>query len=256
MSSQISPLTLRDSQAEDSNEAIYLTESQSEALAPIDRTGDILRRLNDGDRETVMRRAVIRHLAKNEPVFTQGKAYDGIFIINAGKVRAYYTSPAGREYTLAFWTPGHFVGVPEVYGTGENLWSAVTTAPSNTLAVLHGKDIRWLIDHVPAFSIALVEGLVYKGRCLSAALQMLGTRSMTSRLAQLLLTLAVRHGVRSGNHIRIEEPLTHDELAKFIGSTRQWVSTTIKQFRRDGLIEHSNQQINILNSPGLKKLLR
>jgi len=256
MSTQFGLSILRESALRDSNEAIYLTESYSETLAPIDRTGNILRRLNERDRQTVMSRAVIRHLAKNETVFTQGRAYDGIFIIESGKVRAYYTSPAGREYTLAFWTPGHFVGVPEVYGTGENLWSAVTTAPSNTLAVLRSKDIRWLINHVPAFSIALVEGLVYKGRCLSAALQMLGTRSMTSRLAQLLLTLAARHGVRSGNHIRIEEPLTHDELAKFIGSTRQWVSTTIKQFRRDGLIDYSNQHIIIVNSTGLKNLLR
>jgi CRP-like cAMP-binding protein len=256
MSTQIGLSMIREFAVTDASEAIYLTESQSETLAPIDRTGNILRRLNENDREAVMNRAVIRHLSKNEPVFTQGRPYDGIFIIKTGKVRAYYTSPVGREYTLAFWTPGHFVGVPEVYGTGENLWSAVTTAPSNTLAVLHSKDIRWLINHVPAFSIALVEGLVYKGRCLSAALQMLGTRSMTSRLAQLLLTLAVRHGVRLGNFLRIEEPLTHDELAKFIGSTRQWVSTTIKQFRRDGLIEYSNHHIKILNSTGLKTLLR
>ena len=155
MSTQISLPMLRESVLKDSNEAIYLTESYSEILAPIDRTGNILRRLNETDRQTVMSRAAIKHLAKNEPVFTQGRAYDGIFIIESGKVRAYYTSPAGREYTLAFWTPGHFVGVPEVYGTGENLWSAVTAAPSNTLAVLRSKDIRWLIHHVPAFSIAL-----------------------------------------------------------------------------------------------------
>ncbi len=237
-------------------EAIYLTESQSEILAPIDRTGNILRRLSEGDCHIVMNRAVVKHVGKNEALFTQGKAYDGIFIIKSGKVRAYYTSPAGREYTLAYWTPGHFVGVPEVYGTGENLWSAVTTAPCNTLAVLGSNDIRWLIQHLPTFSIALVEGLVYKGRCLSAALQMLGTRSMTSRLAQLLLTLAARHGVASGRCVRIEEPFTHDELAKFIGSTRQWVSTTIKQFRSDNLIEYSNQHISIVNSLGLKKLLR
>jgi CRP/FNR family transcriptional regulator, cyclic AMP receptor protein len=247
---------LRDSTTVDSGEAIYLTESYAETLAPIDRTGDILSRLNARDRHIVMSRAVMKNFGKNEPLFTQGRAYDGIFIIKSGKVRAYYTSPAGREYTLAFWTPGHFCGVPEVYGTGENLWSAETVAPRNTLAVLACKDIRWLIHHVPAFSMALVEGLVYKGRCLSAALQMLGTRSMTSRLAQLLLTLAVRHGVRSGSHVRIEEPLTHDELAKFIGSTRQWVSTTIKQFRLDGLIDYSDQHINILDSTGLKNLLR
>ena len=130
MSTLLGLSILCESAVKDANEAIYLTESYSETLAPIDRTGDILRRLNERDRQTVMSRAVLKHLAKNEPVFTQGRAYDGIFIIESGKVRAFYTSPAGREYTLAFWTPGHFVGVPEVYGTGENLWSAVTAAPS------------------------------------------------------------------------------------------------------------------------------
>ena len=248
--------TVHESDLEGQDDAIYFREDPLRSPGAIDRTGNILRALSDADYSIVLKRAVIRQLKKNEPVLTQGKAYDGIFIIQSGRVRTYYVSPGGREYTLAYWTSGHFVGVPEVYGTGENLWAAVTVTPSTTLAVLSSADILWLIAHVPAFSIALVEGLVYKGRCLSTAVQMLGTRSMTSRLAYLLLTLGARHGVQSGTRVNIAETFTHEELAKMIGSTRQWVTASINQFRSDRLIECSNHSIKILDPKGLQELLR
>ena len=43
---------------------------------------------------------------------------------------------------------------------------------------------------MPEFAIALIEGLEQKGRCYATLLQLIATRSMSKRLAHLLLTLA------------------------------------------------------------------
>ena len=236
----------------DKEEAIYLREDPLATLAPIDHAGNILQGLANEDVSTILSRAAIRRFKQNEAIFCQGRPYDGIFIIQTGRVRTYYVSPAGREYTLAYWTIGHFVGVPEVYGTGNNLWAAEAATPSTTLAILSSADIVWLVGHVPAFAVSLVEGLVYKGRCLSTAVQMLGTRSMTSRLAHLLLALSRRRET----HLNIPEPFTHSDLAKMIGSTRQWVTATIRRFQDERLITYSNQCIKIIDANGLQRLLR
>jgi CRP-like cAMP-binding protein len=104
--------------------------------------------------------------------------------------------------------------------------------------------------------MSLVEGLNYKGRILSSALQMLGTRSITSRLAQLLLTLAARHGRNVPSGVRIEQRYTHEELANMIGSTRQWVTTTLAQFTKIGLVEGESQSLTLCDADGLRKLVR
>ncbi len=53
------------------------------------------------------------------------------------------------------------------------------------LLVLHlpGKALRQLVTQIPALAIGVIEGLTFKGRCYSTLAQMLGTRSITERLA-------------------------------------------------------------------------
>jgi CRP-like cAMP-binding protein len=237
------------------HDALYLGEGNPGLLQPIDRTGLILAPLSPHDRDAVMARAAVREFPAESPVLTQGKRYGDIYIIETGRVRTYYVSPSGREYTLAYWTRGHFVGVPELFGTGENLWAAEAIVPSR-LAILKSEDVRWLLLHVPVFAMSLVEGLNYKGRILSSALQMLGTRSITSRLAQLLLTLAARHGHQTPRGVRIDQRYTHEELANMIGSTRQWVTATLKQFAKIRLVEGDSQCLTLSDPEGLRKLVR
>jgi CRP/FNR family cyclic AMP-dependent transcriptional regulator len=237
------------------HDALYLGEGNPHVLQPIDRTGMILAPLSSAERELVLSRAIVRKLRANEPVITQGKRYSDIYIIETGRVRTYYLSPVGREFTLAYWTPGHFVGVPELFGTGENLWSAETTVPS-TLAVLTSESLRRLLVEVPLFGMSLIEGLNFKGRILSSALQMLGTRSITGRLAQLLLTLASRHGRECEGGIAIEQRFTHEELANMIGSTRQWVTTTLAQFAKRGVVQGDGQYFRLVDPEELRRLVR
>lgn len=237
------------------HDPIYLGEGNPRVLQPIDRTGMILAPLSATEREGVLRRAAVRNLRANEAVITQGRRYGDIYIIRSGRVRTYYVSPVGREFTLAYWTPEHFVGVPELFGTGENLWSAETTVAS-TLAVLTSESVRQLLLEVPRFGMSLIEGLNFKGRILSSSLQMLGTRSITGRLSQLLLTLAARHGRESADGVAIEQRFTHEELANMIGSTRQWVTTTLAQFAKRGLLDNDGPYLRIANREELKKLVR
>src|ERR1700741_2894622 len=57
-----------------------------------------------------------------------GVKHDGIYLIESGRIRVFYTSPQGREITLAYWHVGNFVGGPEVFGTGIHQWSGVASS--------------------------------------------------------------------------------------------------------------------------------
>ena len=85
-------------------------------------------------------------IGPGENVFTQGERHNGIFLIEQGRVRTYYIGPSGKELTLAYWTPGHFVGGPEVFGGGVHMWSAVTMEQTR-LAHLPGHAVRHLAGH-------------------------------------------------------------------------------------------------------------
>jgi CRP-like cAMP-binding protein len=177
-------------------------------------------------------------------VFLQGDQHKGIWLIEDGVVRTFYAAPSGRQITLAYWTAGHFVGGPEIFGGGEHIWSAEVLQDCSLLH-LPAATTRRLVETQPRFALCLIEGLVAKGKCYSALVQMLGTRSVVERLTQLLVILAENHGRRDGNRLVIERKLTHDQIATIVGSTRQWVTMMLDKLQKRGIISVARQSIVI-----------
>lgn len=183
------------------------------------------------------------------PLFEQGEPHEGIFIIETGCVRVFYTSATGREITLAYWNPGNFVGGPDVLTGGAHMWSGVTAAETRVL-LLPSRELRALILEIPALALGIIEGLSFKGKCYSALAQILGTRSVTERLAHLLLQLAEIYGRPTGNGLFIDAAFTHEDLAHIVGATRQWITMMLKRFQSRGAITCSRGQIYVVD-PGL-----
>ena len=174
--------------------------------------------LSPAERESLVRCGRRRVLYRGQTLFRQATRNDGIFLIETGRIRVYYTAPSQREITLAYWHPGNFVGGPEVFGEGVHQWSGVATSNSSVVH-LPGKDLRKLVAEMPNLAIGLTEGLAFKGKCYSALAQMLGTRSITERLANLLLHLVELYGVEDPDGILIGAAFTHADLAHMVGAT-------------------------------------
>lgn len=225
--------------------AIFLTE----ALSEMNEGRSFLERLSMEEAQVLKRASVLRELSPNESVFIQGEPHEGIFLVEKGQVRTYYAGVSGREITLAYWTPGHFVGGPEIFGGGVHIWSAEAVTDV-TVRYLPGSSIRHLIERVPSFAICVIDGLVAKGKCYSALAQMLGTRSVVERLAQLLLILGRMQGEQSGTELIIVRRITHEQIANIVGSTRQWVTTALARFQDQGLVTVERNRI-VIHRPDL-----
>jgi CRP-like cAMP-binding protein len=230
--------------------ALYLSESVIE----VGGRPNLLSRLSAEDYMAVRERGREIVIECGDHAFQQGEKHDGIFVIEAGSIRTYYTGPSGREITLAYWTPGHFVGGPEVFGGGEHMWSGVAIRRSRLLH-LKGAEIERLMTRLPSLAIGIVEGLVFKGKCYSALVHMLGTRSVVERLAQLLLTLAELDGAACDAGLRIARQVTHEELATMVGATRQWVTKTMENFQKEGLIAVADRHITLCDLSGLREIV-
>jgi len=228
--------------------AMFLTES----VAELNEGANFLDRLDMNDAGFLISRGTVQTVSKGEGVFFQGDVHDGIFLIKSGRVRTYCTGPTGRELTLAYWTPGHFVGGPEIFG-GVHLWSAEAMEDCRLLA-LSGPVIRELIEVMPIFANCLIDALVAKGKCYSWLIQMLGTRSITQRLAQLLNVLSQIHGQEYPEGLLIDRRITHDQIADIVGSTRQWVTTTLDKWQGNEVIKLRDRKIIIRKPDSLEHL--
>jgi CRP-like cAMP-binding protein len=202
----------------------------------------LMDKLTPRERELVLKQGRRKVLNRAQTLFSQGARHDGIFLIESGRIRVFYTSPQGREITLAYWHPGNFVGGPEVFGGGIHQWSGVA---STNCSVVHlpGKELRTLAGEIPNLAIGLIDGLSFKGKCYSALAQMLGTRSITQRLAHLLLHLMELYGVEDPDGTVVAAAFTHADLAHMVGATRQWVTISLKRMQEKQIVLTKRSQI-------------
>jgi CRP/FNR family transcriptional regulator, cyclic AMP receptor protein len=188
--------------------------------------------------------------AADQPVWRQGDVHEGIYLINSGRIRTFYLAPSGREVTLAYWFPDNFVGAPDLFGGGPQIWCSSATQKTVT-TFLPGPALRKLaLEHAP-IAVALLDALAFKARCYSAMAQMLGTRSATERLEHLLAFLAMAYGLKGDDGIMITASLTHAELASLIGSTRQWVTVQFARLQDRGIIRYNRGLILVLDPAAL-----
>lgn len=214
----------------------------AEAVGELGHGSRFLEQLSPHARNVMRRKGRSITIDADEHIFLQGDLHTGIWLIEEGLIRTFYAAPSGRQITLAYWPAGHFVGGPDVFGGGEHVWSA-EVAQKSRLLYLSAAVIRDLIQTQPSFALGMIEGLSARGRCYSALIQMLGTRSVVERLSQLLIILAENYGRRDRNRLVIERRLTHDQIATIVGSTRQWVTMTLDRLQNKGIISMARQTI-------------
>lgn len=236
---QARPVRHNDKDAEPS--AIFLAEN----LTNLNDGAGFLGRLGPEERQSLEALGRPLNLGRGEGLFFQGDRHEGVWVVQSGRLRTFYVGASGKEMTLAYWTPGHFVGGPEVFGGGRHVWSADAAADSKLL-FLPGGALRRLVVECPQIALAIIDGLVAKGKCYSALVQMLGTRSIADRLRILLHALASTHGRQTVHGHEIDRNITQEQLAMMVGATRQWVSVSLRRLQDNGLLSVSRSRITLL----------
>ncbi len=212
----------------------------------------LLDRLSPAAASRVQAAGQSRSCARGEILFRQGDPHDGIALIETGVIRSFYAAPSGRTMTLAYWMPGNFVGGPDVFGGGVHMWSA-EAAQRSDVTLLPGDALRALTREMPELMAVLLDAVIFKARCYASLAQMLGTRSLTQRLAQVLLHMIDAHGVpqrQGAAAVLIAASFTHAEIADLIGATRQWVTTSLSRLEKTGVLRRTRGML-IVERPDL-----
>jgi CRP/FNR family cyclic AMP-dependent transcriptional regulator len=82
-------------------------------------------------------------------------------------------------------------------------------------------------------------------------------RDVASRLARVLIKFSQQYGVPTDKGVRIDLPVTHQDLANMIGTARETVSRNMARFRQKGYVGDAGagQSLEILNLGSLESLI-
>mgnify|MGYP001301198620 CR=1 FL=1 len=88
---------------------------------------------------------------------------------------------------------------------------------------------------------------------LQEKLQSLSGQDVKHRVLSFLLKLAEQHGEIKGNKITINLPMTHQEFANSVGTTRETINRLLNQLGKENILETNRNRIVIIDLEALKQ---
>ncbi len=214
-----------------------------------------LRRLSAADRSGLLKLAARRHYERGEFVFESGSPGNNVYILEEGRAKVFKLAESGREMILWFCFPGEIFGLAEISAGGGNreVFAQVCT-PALIHCVSREAFVGFLSTH-PDTAARVMDLLACRMRTLGEMLLNLASDDVRTRLIKLLTRLCARYGQHDGGIHYLEIPLTHQDMADMIGTSRQTVTSEINHLKRLGLLDTAGHRVviqdELLKDPSL-----
>ncbi|TRY26528.1 Crp/Fnr family transcriptional regulator [Brevibacillus sp. LEMMJ03] len=222
------------------------------------RNGDCLQQVplfRDLNRQELARVEEItmhRLFRKKTTIFMEGSEKEAVFFIQDGLVKAYKTDEEGHEQIVSLLQTGDMF--PHTGFFTQTPYPATTEALVDThVLTIPVHAFEQLILSMPSIAIKVIDVMGAKIRELQQKLQPFTGHDVHGRIAFFLLQLADKHGEVNDSRVYIELPMTHQELANAIGSSRETVNRLVNQLKKQRILDTHRSGIIILDKDALKR---
>jgi CRP/FNR family cyclic AMP-dependent transcriptional regulator len=211
--------------------------------------------LDDTERSALRTAARPRTYPAKMPLCYQGDRSDYVVIIEHGWVKVTSATENGHEVMLAVRGPGELVCEGAVLGDRQRSATVAAMSPLRTLVIPAGRFTAFL-DEFPRTWRMVSETVVHRLDDADRRVRAQASATGAQRLALLLINLSKASEREDGRApdgtIEIRPPLSQEELASWVDTSRETVARALKVWRANGLVRTERRKITILDPSGLR----
>ncbi|MBV8631804.1 MAG: Crp/Fnr family transcriptional regulator [Silvibacterium sp.] len=168
-------------------------------------------------------------------LFLERDSFRGVYLLCTGKIKLTISSRGGKTLILRLARPGEVLGLMAAISGTPYEATAETMEPCQ-LAFIRNDDFSRFVHKYPE---------VYRSMLCQISAQYFGTcrqirnialsASSRQKLARLLLDWSA-DGKETSEGTRISVPLTHEQIAECVGSTRETITRILSEFKNRHLV--------------------
>ncbi len=185
-------------------------------------------------------------------LFVEGQTCRGIYILCRGRVKLSATSSQGQTLIFKIAKSGEVLGLNATVSGTPHITTAETGQACQLNFVKQGDFLQFLAEHPGACMHAAIH-LSREGQQAYQQLRSFVMRSAPERIARLMLDWSLG-GVGMDAAHGIKVALTHDEIGQIIGMSRETVTRTLADFRKQHIAVLHGSTLLIQDMPALQQL--
>lgn len=173
---------------------------------------------------------------KGEMIFFEGDKSEKLYVINSGKVKIFKYTKEGKEQILYIISTGDFLGDLSLLKKEDFKFNAEALEDVN-MCQLTKEDFDEAVRENPEIALKILEVLYERIYKLENLVQSLSTKDIESRISRLLLSFIKDFGVPEDDIVKLELPLSREDMANYIGVTRETISRKLNSMQDEGIID-------------------
>ncbi|MCI8862847.1 MAG: Crp/Fnr family transcriptional regulator [Lachnospiraceae bacterium] len=202
--------------------------------------------ITEGDRDYICRHSMSVTYEKGAGVH-DGNECSGVIFVCSGSLRLSMISDDGKDITLYRLHKGDMCMLSASCVLKSITFDVFINAEEDSQCyVISGPAYAAVSERNPSIKIFSLEAAVSRFSDVMWVMQQILFMSMDKRLAIFLTDESARTGSDTIT-------LTHEQIARYMGSAREVVSRMLKYFANEGIVEVSRKGIRILDKKRLRK---
>jgi CRP/FNR family transcriptional regulator, nitrogen oxide reductase regulator len=211
--------------------------------------------LNAEEIESLAAVARVLHVERGEMIWFSGDEVDFFGLAGTGFVKMVRSCGDGTEATMELMGPGQIFGLMgTVLGNGCPLQAVAVTdlwylrIPKRAFLPIYERN--------SALKDRLLRKLAVRFHGQVDLMARMSNGTVDQRIAAILFILAESYGQSVAEGIRLDVPLTRQEIAEMSGTTVESAIRTMSRWQKQGLIETDRQRITLRDEKALSEILK
>jgi CRP/FNR family transcriptional regulator len=206
---------------------------------------------NDDDFAEIHSYLQKENFKKKQEIFSEGDTSEWFYILISGKVKITKLSHDGREMILEVISPPEFFGGFAVLKGFPYPANAFAMENSSVLKISRHNLLK-IIDRFPGVMYDITANLGSRIRDFHDTMKSIALERVESRIAALLLKLADKAGVKSGEtSVTIDMRLTKQDISEMVGTTVETTIRVMSRLKKSGVISDKSGKILITDMQAL-----
>jgi CRP-like cAMP-binding protein len=186
-----------------------------------------------------------RTVASGEILFHQDDPAQVFCLVLSGRFRLIQHSVEGKDVTMAVFVPGEVIGLV-VALTNDPYPGSVEALENGEVLLLPGAPLWSMMNEHGGLAVRVLRLVAGRLQEAQNRIRELSVERVQQRIARCLLRLTQKVGVKEDDGaIRLDLPLSRQDIAQMTGTTLETVSRTIAAWERDGILDAGREQITL-----------
>ncbi|MBW9052512.1 Crp/Fnr family transcriptional regulator [Rhizobium mesosinicum] len=213
----------------------------------------LFERMTDADLDAMLEHATPRRIVQGDAVFEQGASAKSFFLLLHGRLKVTQVTHDGQQIIVRMVHPGDLFGFAMALRRQD--YPGTATAAAESLVLGWPTDM-WsrFVEQNPRLAVTAMQTIGERLEEAHTRIREMSTEEVEKRVAHAVLRLSKQAGKAVGTAIKIDFPISRQDIAEMTGTTLHTVSRILSAWEGKGIVVGGRQKLTVTDPQRLLKL--